>query len=255
MMFCKLLKSLLGDATEPLKLAKKPRNTWADFRQYINGHLTVTFNLDDQAGSKPGMGVDDLLLGLTHHWWRDRSVFPTEGDRLDLSAIMLFQSYTACRPAELVDGTKSRGGKDPMLGDSDDEDLGAGLSVDRSRMIKLSAERQKILPRKKDESEEFDSEPGDAAFSEVDALDSNDTSDTDEDDAEDDSDEGTNISGNNVNMGGTQASLSRPCVGTDEVVSESIPKHKALCYEDIVLWIVQDPNQGGRDVLAMEVFF
>ncbi|KID73434.1 FluG domain-containing protein, partial [Metarhizium brunneum ARSEF 3297] len=224
-------------------------------KQHGNWKNAIKWQYYDQPGSKPVMGVDDLLLGLTHHWCRDRSVFPTEGDRLDLSAIMLFQSYTACRPAELVDGTKSRGGKDPMLGDSDDEDSGAGLSVDRSHMIKLSAERQKILPRKKDESEEFDSEPGDAAFSEVDALDSNDTSDTDGDDAEDDSDEGTNISGNNVNMGGTQASLSRPCVGTDEVVSESIRKHKALCYEDIVLWIVQDPNQRGRDVLAMEVFF
>ncbi|KAG8415724.1 hypothetical protein J3459_011848 [Metarhizium acridum] len=34
-----------------------------------------------------------------------------------------------------------------------------------------------------------------------------------------------------------------------------IRKHKALCYQDIVLWIVQDPNGRGRDVLAMEVFF
>jgi hypothetical protein len=114
----------------------------------------------ESAGSKPVMGVDDLLLGLTHHWCRDRSVFPTEGDRLDLSAIMLFQTYTACWPAELVDGTKSRGGKDPMVDDSDDEDSGIRLSVDRSHMIKLLAEIQKILPHRKDESEELDSEPG-----------------------------------------------------------------------------------------------
>lgn len=82
------------------------------------------------------MGVDDLLLSLTHHWCRDRSIFPTEGDRLDRSAIMLFQSYTACWPAELADETKSRGGKDPMLDDSDDEDTGTGLSFGHSRMPK-----------------------------------------------------------------------------------------------------------------------
>jgi hypothetical protein len=34
-----------------------------------------------------------------------------------------------------------------------------------------------------------------------------------------------------------------------------IRKHKVLCYEDITLWIVKDPKQGGRDVLAMEVYF
>ena len=61
------------------------------------------------------MGVGDLLLGLTHHWSRDQSVFPTEDDRPDVPTIMLFQAYTACRPAELVDGTKSRGAKDPLL--------------------------------------------------------------------------------------------------------------------------------------------
>ncbi|KJZ69134.1 hypothetical protein HIM_11481 [Hirsutella minnesotensis 3608] len=36
---------------------------------------------------------------------------------------------------------------------------------------------------------------------------------------------------------------------------ELIRKHKALCYEDIVLWVVPDPNKRGRDVLAMEIFF
>ena len=37
---------------------------------------------------------------------------------------------------------------------------------------------------------------------------------------------------------------------------EIVPKaQKALCYEDIVLWLVQDPNGGDRDVLAMEVMF
>lgn len=73
------------------------------------------FDLDDQPASKPVMGVDDLLLGLTQHWSRDRSIFPTEDDRLDLATIMLFHAYTACRPAELVDGTKRRGTGDHLL--------------------------------------------------------------------------------------------------------------------------------------------
>jgi hypothetical protein len=34
---------------------------------------------------------------------------------------------------------------------------------------------------------------------------------------------------------------------------EAIRKYKALCYEDICLWIVQNPKRGERDLLAMEV--
>jgi hypothetical protein len=36
---------------------------------------------------------------------------------------------------------------------------------------------------------------------------------------------------------------------------EPVRKHKALCYEDIILWVAKDPNNGERDVLAMEVLF
>ena len=32
-----------------------------------------------------------------------------------------------------------------------------------------------------------------------------------------------------------------------------IREHKALCYEDVILWVVKNPKEGGRDVLAMEV--
>lgn len=92
-----------------------------NFSKFINGPLKDDFDLDILAKSKPVMGVDDLLLGLTHHWSQDTSIFPTEDDRLDLPTIMLFQAYTACRPAELVDGTKSRGDKDPLLDDPKDE--------------------------------------------------------------------------------------------------------------------------------------
>jgi hypothetical protein len=36
-------------------------------------------------------------------------------------------------------------------------------------------------------------------------------------------------------------------------VEEAKREYKALCCEDITLWIVRNPQQGKRDVLAMEV--
>jgi hypothetical protein len=41
--------------------------------------------------------------------------------------------------------------------------------------------------------------------------------------------------------------------GPRVVESEEIQNWKLLCYEDICLWIVQNPKPGERDVLAMEV--
>ena len=37
--------------------------------------------------------------------------------------------------------------------------------------------------------------------------------------------------------------------------TEPSRKHKALCYEDIIFWIVKDPKMGERDVLAIEGYF
>ena len=36
--------------------------------------------------------------------------------------------------------------------------------------------------------------------------------------------------------------------------NEEMRKCKALCYEDVCLFIVQNPKRGERDLLAMEVF-
>ena len=47
------------------------------------------FNLDNLEKCKPEMGVDDVLLAFTHHWLRDKSLFPIEDNRLDLLARML----------------------------------------------------------------------------------------------------------------------------------------------------------------------
>lgn len=195
------------------------------------------------------MGVDDLLLGLTHHWCRDRSIFPTEDDRLDLSTIMLFQSYTACRPAELVDGTKSRGVGDPMLDDSDDEYSSTKTSHRCGRTARPSFEAQQTHPGRSVVLEK----PEITSGSKSDELESSDGAGTS--DSQHSMECNQNERAEDIKMGGCRAAV--PCLveyDTEES-SEPIRRHKALCYEDIVLWIVQDPNRGDRDVLAMEVFF
>lgn len=42
----------------------------------------------------------------------------------------------------------------------------------------------------------------------------------------------------------------------DDVTREFIKtkrRYKALCYEDVQLWIVQNPMPGKRDLVAMEI--
>lgn len=79
------------------------------------------------AKPKPVLRPDDLLLLLVQHWARDESVFPTEDDRLDLATIMLFQSYTGCRPAELVHAPRGRGLPNPL---EEDDAHDTKLSLD-----------------------------------------------------------------------------------------------------------------------------
>lgn len=196
--------------------------------KYINGYLTSHFKLQKDTKPKPVMGVDDLLLGLTHHWARDASVFPTEDDRLDLPTIMLFQAYTACRPAELVDATRIRGTRDPLLDDKREQHQGD--EVDTGPLIEPDLES--------DQSEDED-------MLDADDCHSDDESDTDcssDGKDQDDGHSGQSVSGNNIDL---------PILDDDELVRE----HKALCYEDIILWVVKDPKSKGRDVLAMEVYF
>ncbi|KAK2591553.1 hypothetical protein QQS21_010746, partial [Conoideocrella luteorostrata] len=163
-------------------------------------------------------------------------------------------SYTACRPAELVDGTKSRGVRDPMLDDPDDKDPNSETFAECNRTVRLPIEAQQtplsktVVPE--DLSITSKLEPSDLLFPGGD-----DTSDP-ENDAECNHDESAENFSNNVEMFGIGATLPRTGGGgTEEEDGEAIRRHKALCYEDVVLWIVQDPNQGDRDVLAIEVFF
>lgn len=203
------------------------------------------------------MGVDDLLLGLTQHWCRDRSAFPAEDDRLDPATIMLFQSYTACRPAELVDGTKCRGGQDLLFEDLVHE-AATGMAVKRSlpisQGITQSVEEHNAASgagHKQEESEqELDSDSDDSVLDTGDPCDSDGTAGTESDDKN---------SNGTTNQGGQSQQFTQAGDPMDldeaEEDDEIVRKHKALCYEYMVLWLVQDPNGGDRDVLAMEVVF
>jgi hypothetical protein len=175
-------------------------------------------------------GPDDLLLLLVQHWARDQSIFPTEDDRLDLSTIMLFQSYTGCRPAELVHSSRGRAGQDPLA------EVG---NTDKDRHYR--------------ETDHYD--------------DDSDLDDDDNDDDDDNNDYNTDGTDNAVtedsancytaelNEFGEPIRKCNPYYNTAELdeFEEPIRKYKALCYEDICLWVVQDPKQGERDLLAMEV--
>ncbi|KFA52687.1 hypothetical protein S40293_10323 [Stachybotrys chartarum IBT 40293] len=215
-------------------------NDCAEIVKYIQGHLTKEFDLDMMPKEKPVLNVDDLILGLTHHWSRDRSIFPTEEDRLDLATIMLFQSYTAGRPAEFVDGTKSRGRSDPLLDEPNDS---LDSTPARPALVTVSS------PHSQDELEALES---DLSESEED-KDSGDDEESDHAQSDD-----TDLDDFEVDETG-----SKDHAKTEENPSfekktdqfgNTIRKHKALCYEDITLWVVRDPKQGGRDVLAMEIY-
>ncbi|KIX04163.1 uncharacterized protein Z518_07717 [Rhinocladiella mackenziei CBS 650.93] len=69
---------------------------------YIDGYLTVEYNLDTGVREKPVMDIDDVFLVLHHHWVLDTPVFPDERQRLQLALLLLLSAYTATRPAALV---------------------------------------------------------------------------------------------------------------------------------------------------------
>jgi len=102
-----------------------------EVRDYIDGYLTIKYNLDTGVREKPVMDVDDVFLVLHHHWVLDTSVFPDERQRLQLAFLLLLSAYTATRPAALVykatNRTKQRehylGWEDDGPGDHDEMDL------------------------------------------------------------------------------------------------------------------------------------
>jgi hypothetical protein len=238
--------------------------------KYINGTLKVKFELDTTSKSKPVAGPDDLLLLLVQHWARDEHVYPTEDDRLDVATILLFQSYTGGRPAEFVHSSKGKASEDP---------LGEAEETNKNQRIQ---ERKNVDDDEEDNTDdglEFDddSDAGDGPEYENDLLfDSDDdaTAAADDDAATDDEgteatadrDSGYNSDRTDVTMtedtddcftvevdgAGRPVRQSGDADELDEF-GEARRKYKALCYEDICLWIVKNPKEGERDLLAMEV--
>ncbi|KAH7124710.1 hypothetical protein EDB81DRAFT_606118, partial [Dactylonectria macrodidyma] len=75
--------------------------------QYINGYLTIQYNLDTSEKEKPVMNVDDVYLVQHHLYVHDTSIFPDERQRIQLALLILLQAYTATRPraVQIDDGT------------------------------------------------------------------------------------------------------------------------------------------------------
>lgn len=209
---------------------------------------------------KPVAGPDDLLLLLTQHWARDESVFPTEDDRHDVATIMLFQAYTGGRPAEFVHASKGKASQDP---------LGEAEEANKAKQTQQRAGKDYNREDDIDDSLDYDddSDAGDGPEFDIDdVFDSDDEADEEEidEDAGYDSGYGTeerdatmtddtdDCSTAEVDELGEPPRQACDAAELDEF-GEAIRKYKALCYEDICLWIVQNPKQGGRDLLAMEV--
>jgi hypothetical protein len=206
------------------------------------------------------VGPDDLLLLLVQHWARDESVFPTEDDRLDLATIMLFLAYTGGRPAEFVHSSKGKASQDP---------LGEAEEANKAKQTQQSAGKDYNREDDIDDSLDYDddSDAGDGPEFDVDDLfDSDDEAEEEiDEDAGYDSGYGTTEETDvtmtedvddcytaEVDESGEPVQQACDAAELDEF-GEAIRKCKALCYEDICLWIVQNPKQGERDLLAMEV--
>ena len=229
--------------------------------EYINGELKVKFGLDDTSKPKPVCGPDDLLLMLVHHWARDKSVFPTEDDRHDVATIMLFQSYTGGRPAEFVHASKGKASQDP---------LGEAEAIYEDEHPQEAVNNNYDDDSDAGDGPECDNTDDDLFDDDQDSLDSDDDNTAEEDtDRSVDRDSGYNSDGTDVTMTedtdtcyttevgefGEPARQDCDAAEFDEFdeFGEAKQKYKALCYEDICLWIVQNPKQGERDLLVMEV--
>jgi hypothetical protein len=235
----------------------------ADTRlKYINSELKVKFDLDPTSKPKPVAGPDDLLLLLTHHWARDESVFPTEDDRHDVATIMLFQAYTGARPAEFVHATKGKASLDPL---GEGEEGGSKQPCERGDE---DHDRADITDDGLESDYDDDSDAGNDPECDDDIFnyrdeDEDNTADNDDNDfsdkvvnAEADPDSGYSSDGTDVSMKGCgEEPAERNCnTAMFDEFGEATRTCKALCYEDIILWVVRNPVKGGRDVLAMEVY-
>lgn len=226
---------------------------------------------------KPLAGVDALLLLLTQHWARDESIFRTEDDRLDFPTVTLFLAYTGGRPAEFVHASKNAASQDP-LGKEEGDTLKRGHHQPSIRLDQAGNDCSDYG----DDFEVTDAIPEDLLDEDL-FDDPRNISDDDMDPSEDSDEEYGDVtpekrtdSRSNLDSGYssdrdrfmTESEVESYLMEVDDV-SDPVPqsvsitalagceeerrKWKALCYEDICLWIVQNPKQGERDLLAMEV--
>jgi hypothetical protein len=203
---------------------------------------------------------------LVQHWARDESVFPTEDDRHDVATIMLFQSYTGGRPAEFVHSSKGKASQDP-LGEAedtnmceppqeatdedydDDSDAGDGPEYDDGDLFEDDDDNDA------GDGPEYDD--GDLFGDDDDATDE-DTDETTDRDSGYNTDEVTMTEDTDICYTTEIDKFGRPeqqiCDAAElDEFGEAIRKYKALCYEDICFWIVQNPKRGESDLLAIEV--
>ena len=174
--------------------------------------------------------------------------------------LLLFLAYTGGRPAEFVHSSKGKASQDP---------LGEAEEANKAEQTQQSAGKDYNREDEIDGSLDYDddSDAGDGPEFDVDDLfDSDDEADEEVDvDAGNDSGYGTTEE-TDVTMKedvddcytAEVAELGEPvqqaCDAAElDEFGEAIRKCKALCYEDICLWIVQNPKRGERDLLAMEV--
>ena len=121
-----------------------------------------------------------------------------------------------------------------------------------SKLQKLEGRRKVPVERRSlsGEGEETDSSSGSELHDSV--FDSGEPHDTDVTSGSDDSDdELLSKKSRKLEIGNLASERDSLAAKSDE---EQTRRHKAICYEDIVLWIVKDVKHGGRDILAMEVF-
>ena len=221
---------------------------------------------------KPLAGVDTLLLLLTQHWARDKSTFRTEDDRLDFAAVTLFLAYTGGRPAEFVHVSKNRASQDPL---GEEERTPKRGYYQPSIHLDQAANDCSDYG---DDSEAADDISDGDLFGDDKNLSSDDVglSDNEDEEYSEITPEKQTDGRSNPDSGYssdrdsfmTESEVDSYLTEVDEV-SDPVPrsvnitalagfeeerrKWKALCYEDICLWIVQNPKPGERDLLAMEV--
>ena len=170
---------------------------------------------------------------------------------------MLFQSYTGCRPAELVHAPRGRGLQDPLDGD---DTHGAKVHLD----LEAAYDDESDYGDDNDDSGYSSATEGDGRDVVDDVMDGDFICDSDDNgDFEYDSDRTDDTATKDTadcytsEVNALGAPVRSSAVGQQtqdpDEFREPVREFKALCYEDVCLWVVKDPKRGDRDLLAMEV--